>query len=802
MTFIKAPYNFVPLNNTVVTPYWSSYVSHDVPFVDSYSGTLEVTITAHSPIFVKDGLGQKEAEDYFNKGVQIKPFRFNQDARGKFIPGSSIKGMVRNVLEILSFGGMERKVTDRKYALRDLAGTMKEEYLAHFKPEKIYGGWLKRTVDDEYVIKDCGLPGRISHRKIDEKSGSNLSTYYGEKGGFNARKDEEKSAQKKYILFGDRSREHGFEFDHDSGGRQVYVINEASNQKGTLVFTGQPGPRKQVPDRKTGEMKWTGHHLEFIFWQGGTEKSVSSGAMNDFFDAYYEYDKTQWSDDWKAWRIKLKEGEYIPVFFSKDDKGEIIHLGLSYLYKLPFKNSVKESIQKKQPNTDKDFSETIFGYIDKIGGLKGRVHIGHAFAINDVQEGTEACEVLSGPKASYYPNYIRQEVGKNGKVTRYATFMDGKPEIAGWKRYPVHSNGVKINPAPNDNQKIQTRFVPLETGAEFKCKIRYHNLKKVELGALLSALTFHHTENTYHSLGMAKPLGYGKVKLRVESDIVQPEEYLRAFECYMNVALGNNYPEWHISDQVAELTTMSQEQNNASSSELEYMKLSMSRGDNEFTVAKNNKEALDKYSILVGKKANIHPLSTPGCIADMKRQCEEEKEVLQRLQPLKTLIPAYQAELKKAVEKKLEEQKRQILNNLQEQRTVLEEYERATRAAQESEKREARKQDQQQAIQAQGLTLDEVDPADKDAFNLLKKAIEAYGRIYHNANDKTLKDSFPNGFLPASDHEILFQKLQYIYANLSKKEGAKWRKTFNQNAVLKKIAEWVGEKKTNEIIFK
>lgn len=51
---ITAPFNFVPLNEKVFFPLWAEYVSHDIPFEDGESGEIDITITAKSPIFVRD----------------------------------------------------------------------------------------------------------------------------------------------------------------------------------------------------------------------------------------------------------------------------------------------------------------------------------------------------------------------------------------------------------------------------------------------------------------------------------------------------------------------------------------------------------------------------------------------------------------------------------------------------------------------------------------------------------------------------------------------------------------------------
>ena len=177
MAFIKAPYNFVPLNKIVITPEWAEYISQDIPFEDAQSGCLKITLTTHSPIFIKNGLPEDVEKNYFKwkegkKEEQIKPFEFNQDATGRyFIPGSSLKGMIRNVLEVMSFGKLGNKVNDHRYSIRDLSPTAKDIYLANFRPADIFGGWLRKK-GTTYILEDCGSPGRLSHRNLDEHYGT------------------------------------------------------------------------------------------------------------------------------------------------------------------------------------------------------------------------------------------------------------------------------------------------------------------------------------------------------------------------------------------------------------------------------------------------------------------------------------------------------------------------------------------------------------------------------------------------------------------------------------------------------
>lgn len=796
MTTIKAPYNFVPFNKQVISPHWTEQISHDIPFEDGLSGKIDITLKAESPIFVRDGIGQKQAKENYRDDVQHKSHHFSQYGGKYFIPGTSIKGMIRNVLEILSFGRMEGKVNDHKYALRDLSGAMKNQYLKDFKPDKIFCGWLKKGDDNSYYITDCGIPGRISHREIDRVFGTDFSTYFSRGGGFNFKKDYEKSAQKKYKLFDGHNANQRFVFEYEDAGRNIYKIDLDGDHEGSLVFTGQPGYRQQ----RNG--KWSGHHLEFIFFKGSeTERVVPENVMQDFFFAYFEQDKAKWSKDWEVWREKLSRGEEIPVFFHKSGNN-IKSLGLSYLYKLPYNNSVLDAITHYQGKGKLDLSDAIFGYVDKNKALKGRVHIGHAFATH-AEVDTEKKEVLSGPKASYYPTYMRQNVNAAGAVSKYNTFMDNGAEIAGWKRYPVHANGVKNNPPPRDtnSEKILTKFTPLKAGAEFTFSIRYHNLRPVELGALLSALIFHGTENTFHSIGMAKPLGYGKVSLSISNaDQLGIPKYLGVFEAYMNAQLEKKVPTWHTLDQVTELVTMAQEYSGA---ELEYMNLDehvLVKNDKDKNKNKKAREALGKYSQLVSTKAEVVSYCNAKAIAEMRDTIAKESKSFLHTENIDEVIQSSLQAAKHEIELEWEKKKSWLLDQLKTKQAEAAKREAEARIEREEIERAKKKEEERLRVQEEGPGFDQIDLSNwRSAKENLIKLIEDFGKKYYKqTNIKKVIEQYPTGYLPAQYHDQLFDILKKIFQILPKKEKEKWNTPYPKNAILKKVAEWVGEKKVRE----
>ena len=45
MAELKLPYSFVPCSDMLYIPEWAHEVSHDIPFKDSFSGSIDITLT-------------------------------------------------------------------------------------------------------------------------------------------------------------------------------------------------------------------------------------------------------------------------------------------------------------------------------------------------------------------------------------------------------------------------------------------------------------------------------------------------------------------------------------------------------------------------------------------------------------------------------------------------------------------------------------------------------------------------------------------------------------------------------------
>ncbi len=638
---IRAPFNFVPLNDRPYLPGWADQISHDMPFNDGVCGKIRLRLIAETPMFI----GDKVPDD----NTVPCEFCHVQDTSGNkryFIPGSSIKGMLRSVMEILSYGKMTQ-VQNQSFGIRDLSNSTDGEfYRDKVKVDKVHCGWLR--IDEEgYQLNDCGLPWRISAEEIDRKYHIGLMSFIKEKSHFKS--DDNKTAQKKYSLF------HAYGEDSlltdyfeptsipgiNAGGRK-FVRFGSGGMVGTIVFTGQPGPRqKKYNDRKKKEVS-SGKLFEFVF-PSQLEKTNIPVPERVFkeFDSIHQN-----SADYINFRKKqLRKGEEIPVFFIYNENGEIDTMGISYMYKFPAYNKVYNAIPLSLLDKSiQDLSECIFGFTDKGNSLKGRVQFSSAVLCGEPSFHDEVKLALASPHPSYYPLYL----GKG------QTWNTNNIRIAGRKRYPVRD---KADILQNEGTDKMSRIIrPLNAGVTFEGDVCFFNLRPIELGALISAIDFCQHEECSHNIGQGKPLGYGKVKLTVVDSLVKGvqnddvsfsmEQARKSFICEME----KQFPGWSTSPQMKELFAMAKGIPSDKTSLFKFMKMSTTGEDNEF------KQGLNAYSqgeqlgtftqILLGNVPRTKQLSNVS--VDAKRE-DVEAQLAKELEKKEQALARAQEEQKQNV---------------------------------------------------------------------------------------------------------------------------------------------------------
>ena len=590
MPNMKSPFNFVPVSEKVYFPDWSEQISQDVPFSDGVSGIIHLHIMTHTPTFVRNGHTQEDAKE---KNATYNSF--SKTNKEYFIPATSIKGEVRNILEILSFSKMD---IDHSSLFAQREWDKPNLYTLKSKPSDVRCGWLRRKGND-YEIINCGKPYRISHKRLDEYIGESLmKNHFSKKNGIDLNEKIEgkdpKTAIFKYELMKKRGIDLtnlSFELDEEACNRyntRRVLVTENGTIEGTIVLTGQPDQWTERDNPSIARPQ--GKYYEFVF--ANNEEIINDKKAYDISKETFNHYKFIYQDstEWQRIKVDIETKQGVPVFF-RIEENKIKDFGMAFLYKLPYEKSPFEVLPKAHKSETPDLAQCIFGYTSKNKSLKGRVLFGHAFS-NDAQPDKDITLTLNTPKASYYPIYIQQE-GRNGIVTRYETYNDGK--LSGWKRYHIRK---KTWEKAMNSEKLDTIIHPVKKGSTFHGSISFHNLRPVELGALLSALTFHGTSGCYHSIGQGKPYGFGKVTYNIELDCDnnnnEIEYYMSSFEYTMG-----QHTSWIGSEQVTTLLTIAA--NEVEGTPFEYMTMEMG-GTNEFILAKSNNEYLTPAKQILEKR--------------------------------------------------------------------------------------------------------------------------------------------------------------------------------------------------------
>lgn len=157
-----APYNFVELPEKVVEVTAESLPQENRYYLQNekrYTGRIECTLTTESPLYIRCGLTKEE----FECGVETKDLSdfFYTNPLEKYtkpvIPGSSLRGMLRNLVEIVSFSKLDKVSDAQKFFFRAVAAErddpLKDEYVNHLgkQGKNVKAGYLQKQGDKWFI---------------------------------------------------------------------------------------------------------------------------------------------------------------------------------------------------------------------------------------------------------------------------------------------------------------------------------------------------------------------------------------------------------------------------------------------------------------------------------------------------------------------------------------------------------------------------------------------------------------------------------------------------------------------------
>lgn len=531
-----APYNFVPINDQIVGAKRFSDESIIPPF-DSFaekhhSGYIDLAIEAKTKVFI--GSGSSETGNY-------KFFAPDGTPR---IPGSSLRGMVRTLVEICSWGQFkffeDKQLFYRTFENSSMGIDFYRERMVgmHGQP-KVRAGYLKKEGRKYKVIPAlnnsalCNTEFYRVENTDARRIFPNLIPFTEKKVYF----------QPESVI--NQSARHQRRLDYAllNMVSQTYDPTDYPHE-GKLIVSGN------MPGRHGKHMHWVINLPD----AKSTAKEVTLHVINTYReDANRKAEKTDPNDHnpnpRKRKKIsfdvltRLKTQGQVPCFYLeeevKDEKEEngqtfkkketvITAIGHTPFFRLPYQNKIGDLLpQEHKGYKGIDIPTVIFGNEstdDEDAGFAGRVFFEDAVCTsncNNREATTHRGQATAiSPKPTSFQLYLKQDSIDVDKED--LKHYDSKDENN--KHAELRGNKLYWHKTPDSNNTDKLQFN--------NTRIRFTNLNDVELGALLFALDL--PEGCCHKIGMGKPLGLGSIRITPKLHLEKPEKKYQSFAAAMN----------------------------------------------------------------------------------------------------------------------------------------------------------------------------------------------------------------------------------------------------------------------------
>lgn len=549
----KAPYNFIPLAEKIVTS--KETLKHDK--FEGLTGFIDCQLETCSPTYIRSiytevqysKFGRVNIENLSNEDKEA----LKNEIAGFFstkkiqignrlvpvIPGSSIRGMIRSVVEIVGYGRIRWVADSPTFTFRAVAAAkddpLRQPYVDALGPfgRHVRAGFLVKN-GDLWKIKpastpeEMGWPERNAYLKVKENQiGSDAIENYIRINSPNYRPQVHRVSFN--IRFGTGVRGRYVSVNQISSDRGEYPY------KGTLVCSGnmlETAPKGQKSPRKN-------HALIIELENSNGLLDIDDQAIKDYKKGMTTFQENELTD----WGGKEAPGclaDNAPVFYVAEGN-KVIYFGHSPNFRIPARLFTQNRASTPQdfigPNhssvRDPDLAEAIFGWTEDkdwgpTGQFAGKVYFSDAQFIEAknglwLNEKPIILHTLASPKPTTFQHYLVQDKSQghnpDDKVSlaHYGT-PKNETEIRGHKLYwhKGDTPDIEATTKEREHESQLTKVIPLKPGVKFSFRINFENLRDEELGALLWALTLPGNPNeTYrHKLGMGKPLGMGAVAIK------------------------------------------------------------------------------------------------------------------------------------------------------------------------------------------------------------------------------------------------------------------------------------------------
>jgi len=536
-----APYNFVSLTNKVLPAQFESVedFGQHVSAAENISCEISLKIETLTPLFIGGGQGTKSFAP-----VNDTPI----------IPGSSLRGMIKNIFKIVTCG-IFRGQTDSQKKGEDFNDEhiyfrclMKNNNAAlggyNWSDElhKVYVNRMVREDTDEdgkkFIAKNAH-PGFL----IRKTSGQ----YFIAPSIYTSDRPEDfitiKKFQEKYgaVKFRD-SRVHWV-------GKIAYIVtgNQWANKPERLLDAAAykkfkedlKALRKKKDAGKISEAEFNDEarkhgkqiirYTDLDYIEPNREKwlAVPDEVLNS-----YRHDRNRKGVDLLKVKYfltcdKLEKNTgkdfpdvdtIIPCHFLIDDE-TVTAFGHGQCFRIPYENRIG-ALVKILDNDSIDFADAVFG---KEKFWASRVYFEDATSEKFSELSTATAHLLMQPNPTSYQLYIKQ----GGKELKYWDAPGA--QIRGYKLY-WHKPADDWKISPNEDSRLAKKMTPLAKGSNFTAKIRFKNLSAEELGAFMMVFDLDGQKNSAYKIGMGKPFGFGSVKITPTLFVESNDAYTKLFD--------------------------------------------------------------------------------------------------------------------------------------------------------------------------------------------------------------------------------------------------------------------------------
>ncbi|MCI7185954.1 TIGR03986 family CRISPR-associated RAMP protein [Mitsuokella jalaludinii] len=538
-----AAYNFIPLPDKILPADLDAYrkdlLSDDETrrhkafraFLNkkgNLSGHIDLDMETLTPLFI-GGNGEQ-------------PF---SPAGRVILPGSTIRGMVKNLLKIVSCGSWrgDEDVNDRHVYFRCLMATKKDPAwkgdLHKLYSNRMIGmrqgkvvrnaktGFLARDKRGEYFVYPL-LPQHAGRRILIGEYEDTFNVSVPVKGASVSWRDDTA-----YVI---------------TGSQPAYRLKRTRQ-----AYEAVPESRR----RTLGKQFIRYYSLRDADWSTNHRIPVPEAVISDYIEDTNRRGVDLLED---KGRLPAEKAKALGAGFDDDiisvipcgyleRNGEVTAFGHGLCFRIPYENGIMDAIPANLQQDTIDFATAIFGNKER---WASRVFFEDGEPEGNIEKlETATAHPLLQPNPTSYQLYLEQD----GRKLKHWDAPEGV-KIRGYKMY--WHNKMSDWKATEDEAKLTNvvrKITPIKRGNHFHAKVRFQNLSELELGALLTVFDLAgESEKAAYKLGQGKSLGLGSVKMKATlhldaADLYKtlftdgslaeqaPEsddsEYLKAFEAYI-----------------------------------------------------------------------------------------------------------------------------------------------------------------------------------------------------------------------------------------------------------------------------